>query len=127
MTDRSKRLFLGKKNLLFSKRALPYERFLFLRIQFDLQKGYSKLWCLVTTHIIKGTFRSVWKFLKRKGTAYWIWDSSIVYSIKPKIDIGLFVDLAEFPRFYQFLHDVIIKLFCFDLQNNFMITSYKNW
>lgn len=29
MTDRSKRLFLGKKNLLFSKRALPYERFLF--------------------------------------------------------------------------------------------------
>ena len=22
-----------------------------------------------------------------------------------------------------FLHDVIIKLFCFDLQNNFMITS----
>ena len=28
--------------------------------------------------------------------------------------IGLFVDLAEFTCFYQFLHDVIIKLFCFD-------------
>ena len=31
--------------------------------------------------------------------------------------MGLFVDLAEFTCFYQFLHDVIIKLFCFDLQN----------
>ena len=29
--------------------------------------------------------------------------------------------------FYQFLHDVTMKLFCFDLQNNFMITSCKNW
>jgi hypothetical protein len=25
-----------------------------------------------------------------------------IYSIKPKLDIGLFVDLAEFPCFYQF-------------------------
>ena len=47
--------------------------------------------------------------------------------LNPKIDIGLFVDLAEFPCFYQFLHDVIKKLFCFDLQNNFMITTCKNW
>ena len=46
--------------------------------------------------------------------------------LNPKLDIGLFVDLAEFTCFYQFLHDVIIKLFCFDLQNNFMITSCKN-
>ena len=36
-------------------------------------------------------------------------------SLKPKLDIGLFVDLAEFPWIPQFLHDVIIKLFCFDL------------
>ena len=28
--------------------------------------------------------------------------------------MGLFVDLAEFTCFYQFLHDVIIKLFYFD-------------
>ena len=42
------------------------------------------------------------------------------YSIEPKLDIGLFVDLDEFPSFYQFLHDVIIKLFCFDLLNNFL-------
>jgi hypothetical protein len=40
--------------------------------------------------------------------------------------MGLFVDLAEFPWISQFLHDVMIKLFCFDLQNNFMITSCKN-
>jgi len=39
----------------------------------------------------------------------------------------LFVDLAEFARFYQLLHDVIIKLFCRSKQNNFMITSCKNW
>ena len=28
-----------------------------------------------------------------------------------KLDIGLFVDLAEITCFYQFLHDVIIELF----------------
>ena len=33
-----------------------------------------------------------------------------IYSIKPKLDMGLFVDLAEFTCFYQFLHDVIIKI-----------------
>ena len=35
------------------------------------------------------------------------------------LDIRLFVDLAEFTCFYQFLHDVILELFCFDLQNSF--------
>ena len=35
----------------------------------------------------------------------------IFFSIKPKLDVGLFVDLAEFTCFYQFLHDVIIELF----------------
>ena len=44
-----KKTFSWKKNLLFSKRALPYERFLFHRIQFDLQKGYRKLWCSLPT------------------------------------------------------------------------------
>ena len=38
---------------------------------------------------------------------------------QPKLDIGLFIDLSVFTSFYQLLHDVIIKLFCFDLQNNF--------
>ena len=61
------------------------------------------------------------------GTAKWIWDSSIFSSIKPKLDMGLFVDFCVFTCFYQFLHDVLIKLLCFDLQNNFMITSCKNW
>ena len=32
----------------------------------------------------------------------------------------------NFPVFTQFLHDLIIKLFCFDLQNNFLIRSCKN-
>ena len=54
-------------------------------------------------------------------TAKWIKDSSIFSSIKPKIDIGLFV----FTCFYQFLHYVIIILFCRSKQNNFMITSWK--
>ena len=39
----------------------------------------------------------------------------------------LFIDLAEFTCFYQFLHDVIIKLFRRSKQNNFMITTCKNW
>ena len=38
--------------------------------------------------------------------------------MKPKLDIGLFVDLAEFPSFAP--DDVIIKLFCRSKQNNFM-------
>ena len=60
-------------------------------------------------------------------TTKWIWDSSIFSSIKPKLDMTLFVDFCVFTCFYQFLHDVLIKLFCFDLQNNFMIRSCKNW
>ena len=55
-------------------------------------------------------------------TAKWKWDSSISSSIKPKVDIGLFVDFCVFSCFYQFLHDVIIILFCRSKQNNFMIT-----
>ena len=34
-----------------------------------------------------------------------------IYSIQPKIDMVLFVDLAKFTCFYQFLQIVIIKLF----------------
>ena len=37
--------------------------------------------------------------------------------------MGLFVDFCVFTRFYQFLNDVLTKLFCFDLQDNFMSTS----
>ena len=33
---------------------------------------------------------------------------------------------TEFPWIPKFLHDLIIKLFWFDLQNNFMIISCKN-
>ena len=53
--------------------------------------------------------------------------SSIFYSIKPKLDIELFVNFCVFTCFYQFLHDMTIKLFCISKQNNFMITSCKNW
>ena len=31
--------------------------------------------------------------------------------LKPKLDIGLLVDFCVFTYFYQFLQDVIIKLF----------------
>ena len=68
-------------------------------------------------------FRSFFRY----HTAWSIWDSSKFYQIKPKLGKGLFVDLAEFICFYQFLHVVIIKLFCFDLQNIFKITSCKSW
>ena len=47
----------------------------------------------------------------------------VVSALKPKLDIGLCIDLAEFPCIPKFLHDVIIKLFCFDLQ----MTTCKNW
>ena len=51
---------------------------------------------------------------------------NIFSSIKPELDIGLFLAFCVFSCFYQFLHDVIIKLFLFGLQNNFMITSCNN-
>ena len=51
----------------------------------------------------------------------------IFYSRKSKLDIGLFVDFCEFTCFYQFLHDVLIKLFCRSKQNNFMSKPCKNW
>ena len=34
----------------------------------------------------------------------------------PKFDIGLFVDISVYTCFYQILHDVLMKLFCFDMQ-----------
>ena len=54
---------------------------------------------------ILGKFKR-WEFWNRTInfpiTAKWIWDSSIFSSIKPKIDIGLFVDFCVFTFFYQF-------------------------
>ena len=44
-------------------------------------------------------------------------------SIKPKLDIRLFVD---FCVFFPFLHVLSTKLFCFDLQNNFLLKTGKN-
>ena len=41
------------------------------------------------------------------------------YSINPKLNIGLFADLDEFTCFYQFLPNVIIKLFA-DQNSHFM-------
>ena len=49
----------------------------------------------------------------------------ILYS-KPKLDMRLFADLADFTCFYQFLHELLIKLVFFNLQNNLMSSSCKN-
>ena len=38
--------------------------------------------------------------------------ASTFYSIKPKLDIRLFVDFCVFTCIYWFLHDVLIKLVC---------------
>ena len=45
------------------------------------------------------------------------WNFSKSVSVDPTFIREMRV--AEFPCFYQFLHDVFIKLFCLDLQNNF--------
>ena len=34
----------------------------------------------------------------------------MMYSMKPKLDMRLFVDSCVFTCFYKFLHDVVIKL-----------------
>jgi len=47
------------------------------------------------------------KFQNLHLTAKWIWDSSISSSIKPKIDIGLFVDFWVFTCFYPVLNDIL--------------------
>ena len=40
--------------------------------------------------------------------------------------MGLFAGFCVLTCFYQLLHDVLIQLFCFDLENNFMSTLCKN-
>ena len=47
------------------------------------------------------------------------------FSIKPKIDMGLFVDFCVFTWIWLNLPDQNLKLFCFDVQNNFMFQSGK--
>ena len=49
-------------------------------------------------------------------TAKWIWDSSIFFSIKPKLDMWLFVC---FLCFWLNLPHLNLNLFCFDVQNIF--------
>ena len=63
-----------------------------------------------------------------KGLDSWMVSKIIIVNpwVKAKLDIGLFVDFCVFTCFYQFLNDVIIKLFCLDLHNNIMITLWKN-
>ena len=43
--------------------------------------------------------------------------------LSQKLTLECLLIQLNFPVFTQFLHDLIIKLFCFDLQNNFMIRS----
>ena len=62
-----------------------------------------------------------------KFTAKWIWDSFIFSSIKPKLDMGSFVDFCVFTWIWLNLPDQNLKLFCRSKQNNFMSTSCKNW
>ena len=58
------------------------------------------------------------------------WESSIFSPIKPKLELGLFVDFCVFTCFYQFLHDVIIKLFCRSTNNpmsSLLIPIHESW
>ena len=48
-------------------------------------------------------------------TAKKIWDSSIFFSIKPKLDMRLFVDFCAVTNFWLNLLDLNLKLFCFDV------------
>ena len=59
------------------------------------------------------------------GHGYSLLSMRQLHSNKPKLDIGLFVDFCVFTCFYQFMHDVLIKLFCRS-KNNFKSTSFKN-
>ena len=50
-----------------------------------------------------------------------------IFSIKPELDIRLFVDFFVFTCFYWCLHDVHIRLFCRLQQQNFKSTLGINW
>ena len=96
------------------------------------QVGNIALGCIVTIIVLCVIgLVGLWFFRPRKGLYVFPILSekygSICYSIKPKLDIGLFVDLAEFSCFYQFLHDVIIKLFRRSKQNNYFVTTCEIW
>ena len=88
----------------------------------------------IRAHFLRGRFVKsnimfISLYLVHSCTAKWIWDSFILSLIKPKLDMGLFVDFCVFTCFYQFLHDVLIKLFCLDLQNNKQshVKFWLNW
>ena len=51
--------------------------------------------------------------------------SSIFFSIKPKLDMQLFVDIYVFTRFWLNLSDQNLKLFWTSKQNNFRFRSSK--
>ena len=46
--------------------------------------------------------------------------------VSQNLTLDCLLILLNFPVFTKLLHDLIIKLFCFDLQNHFMIRSCKN-
>ena len=48
-----------------------------------------------------------------------------IFSVKPKLDMGLFVDFCVFAWIWLNLPDQNLKLFCFDVQNSFMFRSDK--
>ena len=75
-------------------------------------------------------------FVKVKVQIFLVWYTLVQlneyetapYFIQLCQSIGLFTDFCVVTCFYQFLHNVIIKLFCRSKQNNFMsTTSCKNW
>ena len=48
-----------------------------------------------------------------------------IFSIKPKLDMGLFVDFCVFAWIWLNLPDQNLELLCFDVQKNFMFPSGK--
>ena len=89
-----------------------------------------------------GTFSSIWitlesnseweiKGKRSKIRLIWIkvqlnkYETAPHFSIKSKLDMQLFVGFCVLPRFYLHLLDLNLKLFCFDVQNNFRFRSGK--
>ena len=80
----------------------------------------------VSWWMIKNIFFS-WPLRVVAAYFFFTFDFQLGYNgiLLPKL-FWLFVDFYVYTCFYQFLHEVLIKLFCRSKQNNFMSTSGLN-
>ena len=107
-----------------SKSILPWKLVIFkwLMMKIWTMRYLSNLKRHIWSEEFKSKVQNFIELVQNTWTAKWTWDCSIFSSIEPKLDIGLFVDLAEFPSFC-----IMWSKNCSADQNKTILWSCKNW